>query len=266
MRALDEFRQPLVPPSFANDPVGTAAIRGARKYAAPPLPTSVTNSVNSGVKAGGQQSLSGKSARMVRPYEGESGMKRLLKRRQEEVRVVSQKSESAIQTEPMPPPPLPASKPREHKRATVEDDHEDTQFQILQASGRATTSAQQTSRGPSIDIDELDLLAKKETNLHHGGRISASQAAAPSRPSNPNSAGPQLRAPKTSNRAHVPSARKPKFSAQFDDDEEDDPHLQGLPSQEDLLTAVPVAFQIPNGFSFKPGPHTATSVSGLFIQ
>lgn len=176
-------------------------------------------------------SLTAKSARMVRPYSGEGGIKKLLKKREAE-----RKSTEQVDN--------------------VEQ-RKDTKMAINGVSIVIESSKQKGKMfPPSIPLQH------EVGNKTLGGRISGSRSTAPSRAANPNAPGvSSLRAERLNRRPHEPAARKSKFAAPDDEDEEEmEPHLQGLPTKDDLLNGKSIPFEVPSSFSFSFAKPEVTKV------
>ncbi|KZT42013.1 hypothetical protein SISSUDRAFT_1030755 [Sistotremastrum suecicum HHB10207 ss-3] len=241
LQALEALRTPMLPPSYASDPAANTYLRTGRSYSPPPLPKSVIKSTQA-LSPGKTRSsaLSSKSAHLIKPYEGEGGMRKLLNKRALEQ---SQKVNGASgkgKEKDLARPGASSSTSRSGKSpwaATVEDTSDDEIDIIPRTGSNGVSSSSEGLRVPSL-----------------GGRVSASRAQVPSRPTNPNnpSSSSSLRAARVVNRPHAPGRNK--FSARFEDDDEDEQpeaeHLQGLPTKEELLKAPAPTFDIPNGFSF----------------
>jgi hypothetical protein len=247
LQALNSFRKPLVPPSFANDPNAYTLLKRGRKYAPPPLPPGILATGMASKPINKEKALlSGKSARMIRPYDGEGGIKKLLKKRASE------------------------QQPDTRQEGSSRDSGGQIERGISGLSQSSDTGNGNMDKGRELNatVNHVGHDPSKKPLL--SGRIAGSRSTAPARAVNPNAPGiSSLRAEKISHRTHQPAARKNKFSIpDEDEDDEIEPHLQGLPTKRDLLKEKAVPFEIPSGFSFKfatPQESNAPSVSNFVV-
>lgn len=212
LQKLENYRTPLLPSRPNASSPTLNHLRPKKVHVPIPMPEQFVDDWAK-PSARDKNKLDPKTARMVHPYSGDSGLKRLLARQRGEGEASTERKEVAIGTEPeVTVGPLPPA--------------------------RKATSPVATRKVTVMEVDDED-----QPKLQPLGPPKERPAPAPRVQLQ---SGSSLRAAKTfTKRTHA--STKNKFSAVMDDD---DDSLAGLPTEEELLAAKPIEFKIPQGFTF----------------